>query len=101
MLHFTYGSDYDERVRAACALRPRAHQALVGLMTCAQGILTYGQKQEAGYRFDKRDYSYAYPPLNLPTPPENVKVPSLRRLIACINEASAATPGWAAATAHD
>ena len=65
-----------------------------------QGVLTYATKTH--YRFDKRDYSWHYPPLDLPMPPENVNVPSLRKLIACINEVSAATPGWAAhANAHE
>ena len=65
-----------------------------------QGTLTYG-KPGTGYRFDKRDFSWAYPPLNLSAPPENVDVPSLRRLIACINDASAAYPGWAGSTHAD
>ena len=141
ILHFTYGSDYDERVRLSFAMLPGrsaslhcrscascfASQRLVCLgggvgggahgishalpacpmrcqaaaqgaasshLLCPQGILTYG-KQGTGYRFDKRDYSYMWPPLNLTAPPQNVGVPALHRLIACINEASAATPGWA------
>lgn len=76
--------------------------AYVSLLTTewVQGVLTYGTKG-TGYRFDKRDYSYLYPPLNLTAPPQNVRVPSLHRLIGCINEASAATPGWAAHTHAD
>lgn len=70
------------------------------MLGALQGVLTYATKTH--YRFDKRDYSWHYPPLDLPMPPENVNVPSLRKLIACINEVSAATPGWAAhANAHE
>ena len=70
-------------------------QSRMSMAAVVQGVLTYATKTH--WRFDKRDYSWHYPPLNLPAPPDNVASPSLRKLIACINEVSAATPSWAAA----
>ncbi|KAK9797809.1 hypothetical protein WJX73_009693 [Symbiochloris irregularis] len=69
ILHFTYGNDYSE-----------------------QGQMTYGKV--GSWHFDKRDYTALYPPKNIPDLPRNIDSPALRRLIASINEASAASNSW-------
>ena len=69
ILHYTYGNDYS-----------------------AEGKMTYGTV--GAWHFDKRDYTSAYPPKNIPDLPKNIDSPTLRRLIASINEASAACSNW-------
>lgn len=70
ILHYTYGNDYDE-----------------------SGKMTYGKVGH--WHFDKRDFSAGYPARNISQLPDNIHSPALRRLIASINEASAAASNWA------
>ena len=46
---FTYGNDYD-----------------------AQGKMVYGQGVSKFFHWDKRDYTYEYPPKSFPLPPKEV-----------------------------
>ena len=66
LLHYTYAADFNEEGKPVPA-HPHGF-----------------------WHFDKREYSPEYPPKNIMPPPENVDSPSVRALIAVINEASAA-----------
>ncbi|KAI8014017.1 Hydroxyproline O-arabinosyltransferase 1 [Camellia lanceoleosa] len=68
IIHFTYGCDYDMK-----------------------GKLTYGKIGE--WRFDKRSYTTAWPPKNLPLPPPGVPE-SVVTLVKMVNEATANIPNW-------
>ncbi|KAK1288889.1 hypothetical protein QJS10_CPB19g00611 [Acorus calamus] len=68
IIHYTYGCDYD-----------------------MQGKSTYGKIGE--WRFDKRSYSDAPPPRNLPMPPAGVPE-SVVTLVKMVNEATANIPNW-------
>ncbi|BDA42463.1 H7M6 Hydroxyproline O-arabinosyltransferase PLENTY [Coccomyxa sp. Obi] len=71
IIHYTYGNDYDE----------------AGKMMYGKGVSQY-------YHWDKRDYTYEYPPGNFPLPPPEVEDETVRTLIMCINEAIAALKPW-------
>ena len=68
-IHFTYGMDYD-----------------------LQGKFTPGKV--GAWRFDKRSYQNAYPPKNIPSPPEGTDNDLVRLIIDAVNEASANLPDW-------
>ncbi|CEG00521.1 unnamed product [Ostreococcus tauri] len=68
-IHFTYGMDYD-----------------------LQGKFTPGKV--GAWRFDKRSYQNAYPPKNIPSPPEGTDNDLVRLFIDAVNEASANLPDW-------
>ncbi|GMQ08020.1 hypothetical protein CsSME_00051949 [Camellia sinensis var. sinensis] len=68
IIHFTYGCDYDMK-----------------------GKLTYGKIGE--WRFEKRSYTTAWPPKNLPLPPPGVPE-SVVTLVKMVNEATANIPNW-------
>ena len=56
---YTYGNDYD-----------------------AQGQMKYGQGVSPFFHWDKRDFTYVYPPRNFPLPPAQVWLDTaLHRLI--------------------
>ncbi|EIE20908.1 hypothetical protein COCSUDRAFT_18099, partial [Coccomyxa subellipsoidea C-169] len=57
IIHYTYGNDYDEA-----------------------GTMMYGKGVSEFYHWDKRDYTFEYPPGNFPLPPLQVCVRLLRSL---------------------
>jgi hypothetical protein len=69
LLHYTYGMDYK-----------LTGEAMTG--------------QIGEWRFDKRTYSGGPPPRALDPPPAGIQNPLVVKLIAAINEATAAIPGW-------
>lgn len=69
IIHYTYGNDYNEA-----------------------GVFTPGKV--GAWHWDKRDYSYRYPPLVNPMPPENCQNEVVKYLIAAINDAAAHLAGW-------
>jgi hypothetical protein len=69
ILHFTYGNDFS-----------------------AAGEFTPGKI--GAWHWDKRDYTEKYPPGDTPQPPPGCTNAAVRRLIAAVNEAAAALPGW-------
>ncbi|CAK0762398.1 hypothetical protein CVIRNUC_002953 [Coccomyxa viridis] len=71
IIHFTYGNDYD-----------------------AQGKMVYGQGVSKFFHWDKRDYTYEYPPKSFPLPPKEVKAETVRALVTAVNEAIAELEPW-------
>ena len=58
IIHYTYGNDYDP-----------------------QGNMVYGKGVSKFFHWDKRDYTYVYPPRQVPLPPDEVRSPVL--LLCC------------------
>lgn len=54
IIHYTYGNDYDP-----------------------QGNMVYGKGVSKFFHWDKRDYTYVYPPQQFPLPPDEVRSPVL------------------------
>ena len=52
IIHYTYGNDYDP-----------------------QGNMVYGKGVSKFFHWDKRDYTYVYPPQRFPLPPDEVRWP--------------------------
>ncbi|PRW44917.1 hypothetical protein C2E21_6489 [Chlorella sorokiniana] len=69
-IHFTYGNDFDPA-----------------------GQFTPGKV--GAWHWDKRDWTWKYPPRNFPMPPEGCTNEAVKTLISRINEAANVLPGWA------
>jgi hypothetical protein len=54
IIHYTYGNDYDP-----------------------QGNMVYGKGVSKFFHWDKRDYTYVYPPRQFPLPPAEARSPAL------------------------
>lgn len=69
MIHFTYGDDFNQK-----------------------GEFTPGKV--GFWHWDKRDYTYRYPPKNFPMPPEGCTNVCVQELIRRVNEAADNLPRW-------
>ena len=99
LLHYTYGMDYtlevqhSRSVTALAFLRRGAPSSMRQQgMVCTQGEFTPGKYGE--WRFDKRTYAQQPPPRHLGSPPDRMSNELVRHLVAAINEATDAIPGW-------
>lgn len=69
-IHFTYGNDFD-----------------------TNGQFTPGKV--GAWHWDKRDWTWKYPPRNFPMPPEGCTNEAVKTLVSRVNEAANVLPGWA------
>lgn len=66
---YTYGNDYDEA-----------------------GKMVYGKGISDFFHWDKRDYTFLYLHRNIPMPPDEVRLPSIRGL--CCSSSTACVRSW-------
>lgn len=96
LLHYTYGQDFDPRVRTVCCSLVRPANPWCRLRNPAilslQGVFTPGKV--GAWHFDKRDYMGKPIPRNLQPPPKGCKNELTIRLIQSFNEATDAIPCW-------